>query len=309
MTGGESVSISPETISLEWEEWQGDIPFWRHAVAGSTAGIAEHVAMFPLDTVKTRLQAYSNARSPLAFTGAVRAIFAERGFFGFLRGWTAIAGGCIPAHIALFSVYEHTKQVLSVDGSLSSSSAAICGASATLAHDLIITPMDVVKQRLQLGCYTGVAHCVSSLTRTEGIRALFRSVPTTLAMNAPYGAVFVAVNEGLKESLNKKLSLGEHFITAGVAAAIASVATHPLDVVKTRLQTQDVLCGSSSCSRMIGTAPKYPSFHVAVKTIMKEEGVGGFYRGLLPRTMLSVPAAATCWGMYETVKKALSHLD
>ena len=29
-----------------------DIPFWRHAVAGSAAGIMEHVAMYPLDTVK-----------------------------------------------------------------------------------------------------------------------------------------------------------------------------------------------------------------------------------------------------------------
>ena len=31
--------------------------FWQHMLAGATAGIAEHVAMFPVDTVKTRMQA------------------------------------------------------------------------------------------------------------------------------------------------------------------------------------------------------------------------------------------------------------
>ncbi len=37
-----------------WEEWKADIPFWHHAVAGSAAGMMEHVAMYPLDTVKGR---------------------------------------------------------------------------------------------------------------------------------------------------------------------------------------------------------------------------------------------------------------
>lgn len=29
----------------------------QHMLAGATAGIVEHVAMFPLDTIKTRMQA------------------------------------------------------------------------------------------------------------------------------------------------------------------------------------------------------------------------------------------------------------
>ena len=300
-------SVSSES-PIDWEEWQGDIPFWRHAIAGSAAGVAEHVAMFPLDTVKTRLQAYSGSSgsSPLAFSSAIRAIFAERGLKGFVRGWSAIAGGCIPAHIALFSVYENSKLALTQpDGSLPAFSAAVCGASATIAHDLIITPMDVVKQRLQLGCYSGVSHAVHSLTKTEGWRALFRSVPTTLAINAPYGGVFVAVNEALKDLRPVDDQLHRHFLTAGAAASVASLVTHPLDVVKTRLQTQDVLCGRS-CSRREGAPPKYPSFSTAVRTILAEEGWRGFYRGLLPRTLLSIPAAATCWGTYETVKGLLS---
>ena len=34
----------------DWEEWDGTSPFWIHCVAGSTAGVVEHTALFPLDT-------------------------------------------------------------------------------------------------------------------------------------------------------------------------------------------------------------------------------------------------------------------
>lgn len=60
MTASESSSSSSSEAggsssfeeALEWEDWKGDIPFVHHAIAGSCAGIAEHVATFPLDTIK-----------------------------------------------------------------------------------------------------------------------------------------------------------------------------------------------------------------------------------------------------------------
>jgi solute carrier family 25 iron transporter 28/37 len=312
------MALAVETsVNLDWEEWQGDIPFWRHAIAGSIAGVSEHIAMFPLDTVKTRLQAYGGVSGrSLGFSEAFRSIINERGFSGLLRGWTAIAGGCIPAHIALFSVYEQSKRILSSSsGELTSERAALCGAVSTLAHDMILTPMDVVKQRLQLGCYAGASDCVRSLIRSEGFIGLYRSLPTTLFINAPYGAVFVALNEKLKDHSFFARPSNQYsgiFAAAGLSAAGAALATHPLDVVKTRLQTQDILClcpnQSPSCSlqQPPSAVVKYPSFLQAVRTIFLEEGLAGFYRGLLPRTLLSIPSAATCWGVYESAKRILA---
>lgn len=46
--------------------------------------------------------------------------------------------------------------------------AAIAGAAATVFHDAIMTPMDVVKQRLQLGYHKGMLDCVLTIRRTEG---------------------------------------------------------------------------------------------------------------------------------------------
>ena len=45
--------------------------------------------------------------------------------------------------------------------------AAASGVLATLAHDAIMTPMDTIKQRLQLGYYTGMRHCATAMLKTE----------------------------------------------------------------------------------------------------------------------------------------------
>merc|ERR1712224_867842 len=99
--------------------------------------------------------------------------------------------------------------------------AATCGALGTVAHDCILTPADVVKQRMQLGGYVGSLDCVASLWRREGPGSFYRSLPVTLAMNIPFMGMLVAANESLKIFLE----LGEgnlsdaplYFFSAGVS--------------------------------------------------------------------------------------------
>ena len=45
--------------------------------------------------------------------------------------------------------------------------------------------MDVVKQRLQLGCYENALDCVSRVARSEGLGAFYRSLPSTLILEMP----------------------------------------------------------------------------------------------------------------------------
>lgn len=300
----------------EWEEWDQSVPLWRHAVAGSCAGVVEHIGMYPLDTIKTHMQALRpGGRMPLG--AVIREISAESPL-RFMRGATAIASGCIPAHIALFTSYETTKRGLLREGEHEPMRAAFCGATSTFCHDMILTPMDVVKQRMQLGCYSSIGECLRHVRQREGVAALYRSMPTTLAMNVPFGSVLVAVNESVKLHLGlgqqqRQPSLIWYFLSAGLSGAVASAATQPLDVIKTRLQTQDILFSASSSSssspdsgaREAPGRPKYSGFRSAFSTIVREEGLLSLYQGLLPRMLHAIPAAAMCWGTYETVKSFL----
>lgn len=181
-----------------------------------------------------------------------------------------------------------------------------------IVHDMIITPTDVVKQRLQLGRYHGTLDCVMSVWRHEGLRAFYRSLPTTLISECPFHGVLVASNESLKMVLGldtrggacdalPSANIGLHFFSTGISGMMAAVITQPLDVVKTRLQTQDV-CGTADVAEV---SVRYSGLKSTVLLILREEGVQGLWRGTLPRLLFAAPSAAMCWGTYEVIKALL----
>lgn len=153
---------------------------------------------------------------------------------------------------------------------LSPTQAMLAGGVATLLHDFVMTPMDTMKQRMQLGHYNNLRHAFVSIVwgggdgvgsgvgGGEGWRGLYRSLPVTVMTNVPYGMIMMTTNEWLRGVLEdglygkygqqdqEKEEDGEtnpfHFTTimlSGMGAgAVASAITAPLDRVKTRLQTQ-----------------------------------------------------------------------
>ncbi len=125
----------------------------------------------------------------------------EEGVRRLYRGFPAVVTGAIPSHAVHFATYENLKHRLGgnepghhplVNG--------VSGGVATMAHDAIITPLDVVKQRLQVrdSRYTGVLQCIRTVFAREGLRAFYASYPTTVAMNVPYQAVHFAAYESFK---------------------------------------------------------------------------------------------------------------
>lgn len=77
------------------EEWSPDskLSFTHHMVAGSLAGLAEHITTFPIDTLKTHVQCERCGTS--SWKCAVEMIRRE-GFLRLWRGVTATFAGCIP---------------------------------------------------------------------------------------------------------------------------------------------------------------------------------------------------------------------
>ncbi|XP_019188206.1 PREDICTED: mitoferrin-like [Ipomoea nil] len=284
--------------------------FWEFMVAGSIAGMVEHMAMFPVDTVKTQMQAVGFC--PIKSVGirhAVQSILKSEGVAGFYRGIGAMALGAGPAHAVYFSVYELCKEAFSGGNPSNSAAHSASGVCATVASDAVFTPMDMVKQRLQLSSspYKGVFDCVRRVLREEGFKTFYASYKTTVLMNAPYTAVHFATYEGAKRGLmeiSPENARDERLIvhaTAGAAAGgFAALFTTPFDVVKTQLQCQGV-CG---CERF-----KNGSIKDVLQTIVKKDGYRGLMRGWMPRMLFHAPAAAICWSTYEAAKSFFSELN
>lgn len=206
--------------------------------------------MFPVDTLKTRMQAITSSTktSSITLRQSLGSILKLEGLRGLYRGIAAMGLGAGPAHAVYFSVYESSKKFLSSENRNNSVAHAASGVFATVASDAVFTPMDVVKQRLQLkgSPYRGVGDCVKRVLVEEGIGAFYASYRTTVVMNAPFTAVHFATYEAAKRGLmevspgsgGEDETLLVHATAGAAAGALAAVLTTPLDVVKTQLQCQ-----------------------------------------------------------------------
>lgn len=231
------------------------------------------------------------------------------------RGVNTLMVGCIPAHALYFSTYEAVKHsLLQENGDLSPTGGMAAGAAAAISHDVIMSPLDTVKQRLQLGHYRGMMDALHSITKYEGHSGLFRSFPITLLTNIPYGMIMVSTNEMMKQKLQQHggeeqqqpLTIRTCIVASSVGGMTAAALTTPLDRLKTFLQTQQLqpaLCGQQgSCPKLTGPPLE---LNRALSLILQKEGFGGLFRGMVPRVITHTPAVAISWTTYETCKQWL----
>jgi len=226
----------------------------------------------------------------------VKKIFKRHGVRGFFRGLPAMMIGAAPAHAVFFGAYEFTKHELG--GNMAGHrpvETALAGIAATISMDAILTPMDAVKQRMQIGKskYRSVADCLRKVYHGEGLGSLYAGYITTLIMNVPYSAFFFASYESYKIMLMPLVGDSEakgHLTCGAAAGGTAAALTTPLDVVKTRLQTQH------------DTGKRYGGMIDAAKTIWREEGIAGAFKGVKPRLLLHLTSGAIVWSVYEQMK-------
>ena len=314
----------------DWEVWDPtSLSFRHHMIAGIFAGVSEHIVFFPIDTVRTTLQAVSpdairshieetrseivnrQARfaqrirgvNPVQYAkyAAVKSHVHSQGWCVLWRGMSPTLCACIPAHALYFSIYESTKAYLGgKDNRLHANASAIAGALASVAHDAVMTPLDVLKQRMQLGLYPRPYVAFRSILKNEGFGALYASYFTTILMNIPNAAVLVVTNDWMKSILNPsgKQNFSAFLVSGLAAGALSGFVTCPLDVIKTRIQTQ---AGDS-----VVVQRKYTGFWQTCKLMVKEEGIRSLFMGVSTRIMQQAPSAALSWTVYETVKRLLN---
>ncbi|CAH8594233.1 unnamed protein product [Heterobilharzia americana] len=231
--------------SDDYEALPDTSPLSQHMLAGACAGVMEHIVMYPVDSVKTRMQCLrpvGGGNHPGLLTGLYRLVLQE-GISRTLKGSGAVIWGAGPAHAAYFGCYEKMKSYLATAPVGSTHvNHMIAGACATLLHDAVMTPADAVKQRLQIynSPYHNTLDCLRRVCLTEGPSALYRAYFTQLSMNIPYQTIHFVCYEHAQSVLNpnRQYLPWTHVLSGGIAGCFAAAFTNPLDVCKTLLNTQ-----------------------------------------------------------------------
>lgn len=230
-----------------------------------------------------------------------------------------------------------------------------------LAASIVYVPSEVLKTRLQLQGryqnphfnsgynYRGTLDAARTIVRTEGFSALFYGYSATLYRDLPFSALQFMFWEQFKEWAQQSKGSREigtplEFLTGAAAGGLAGAMTCPLDVVKTRLQTQvnpghgahtaKVKQGAAvdphishatdgkrikeASKRLISTSspsthrpkPGVPpldtsSVFVGLRMIYKHEGIGGWFRGVGPRFVWTSIQSGCMLFLYQIILRKL----
>mmetsp|Transcript_26642 Transcript_26642/g.72015 ORF Transcript_26642/g.72015 Transcript_26642/m.72015 type:complete len:397 (+) Transcript_26642:40-1230(+) len=295
--GGQAAQMPLFLVASAAESKQpsNSVPTWRSTVgnlaAGAIAGCAVESALYPLDTIKTRLQAMIGG-------GGLKALLQSGGGKGLYAGLWGNLAGVAPASAIFISVYEPVKR--SVEEAVSSDQqylgALIAGGAAGTASSLIRVPTEVVKQRLQTGEYKSAVNALRTIISQEGIRrGMYAGYGALMLRDLPFDAIEFVCYEQLKVAaqayLGRDLNTLETSVIGAGAGGFTGLATTPLDVIKTRLMVQ-------------GGAGRYKNFVDATVQIARTEGAAAFLKGWQPRLIWISLGGFVFFPALEAAKKA-----
>ncbi|KAJ2776181.1 hypothetical protein H4R18_005803 [Coemansia javaensis] len=284
----------------------------KSSIAGAGAGCVSAVATCPLDVVKTRLQyqgvlqeRHCGFRPYRGTLDTLRRIAAEEGVRGLYRGLAPMMMGYLPTWAIYFAVYESLKRELSgalrlPAGQTGVQVAAAMGAGATTS--LVTNPIWVLKSRFMTQSaytdyrYTSMWHAVRVIRAAEGWRGFYKGLGSSL-LGVGHVAVQFPLYEHLKRLLDadagQQLDSSRILLASATAKMVASSATYPHEVVRTRLQNQTA------------RPYKYTGIAHAVRLIYAEEGLCAFYRGLSTNLIRTVPASMITLLTYELLVRLM----
>ncbi|XP_073404642.1 dicarboxylate carrier SLC25A8 [Dendrobates tinctorius] len=183
------------------------------------------------------------------------------------------------------------------------------GTAACIA-DLFTFPLDTAKVRLQIQGetkglvnmkstqYKGVFGTISTMVKTEGPRSLYNGLVAGLQRQMSFASVRIGLYDSVKQFYTKgseHVGIGSRLLAGCTTGAMAVAIAQPTDVVKVRFQAQANVSGSR---RYKGTMEAY-------KTIAKEEGVRGLWKGTGPNITRNALVNCTELVTYDLIKDAL----
>ncbi|KEG12998.1 putative mitochondrial carrier protein [Trypanosoma grayi] len=290
-----------------------------HTVATQAAGGVSTIVLYPIDVVKMRfmsqdgtVQRQHNRQTYRSISEAFAAIYREEGLRALFRGChVAVLGAVVAWGVYMYlyrSLCAASEALVSRDGQGRMEDFVRCSllsAVASCSSALVCNPIWLIKTRMQLeelatgsshgstGNYSSFIRGTVFAVRSTGFCSLWRGVSAQVllglpnALNFPLYEVFKFYR--LQRTCRDSLSTQDVCVCSTVAKACVTVAAHPINVLKTRLQDHRSRCGEL----------QYVSLVQSVVLIWKRHGVRGIYRGIIPAFLQSVPRSVLTFVLYE----------
>ncbi|TNM85046.1 hypothetical protein fugu_009224 [Takifugu bimaculatus] len=188
------------------------------------------------------------------------------------------------------------------------------GTAACIA-DLVTFPLDTAKVRLQIQGesqivegsratkYRGVFGTITTMVRTEGPRSLYSGLVAGLQRQMSFASVRIGLYDSMKQFYTRgtdSAGIVTRLMAGCTTGAMAVAFAQPTDVVKVRFQAQ--VREAESGRRYNGTLDAY-------KTIARDEGVRGLWKGCLPNITRNAIVNCAELVTYDLIKELILKYD
>ncbi|XP_057782435.1 uncharacterized protein LOC131000510 isoform X2 [Salvia miltiorrhiza] len=271
----------PDTSSVGSEKatWVASpsYAFYHFGTSGAAVAAASTVT-HPLDLLKVRLQMQMvGQRGPLIGMRQLGINLVKN------EGLRALYMGLTPGLVrSLFygglrlGLYEPSLRLSEMAfGSPNILTKVVVGAFSGALATAVTNPVEVLKVRMQMGRLTtkGPLQELRKMAAEEGLTGFWKGAGPEMTRAAVFTASQLATYDETKRLVMRWTSLEDgfylHFIASTIAGGASTIATAPIDVVKTRLMLQRE-------SKTVGAYKN--GLHCAYQLLLKE-GPRGFYKG------------------------------
>ncbi|PZC81083.1 mitochondrial 2-oxoglutarate/malate carrier protein [Helicoverpa armigera] len=254
------------------------MPKYMNFIIGGASGMLAICVVQPADLLKTRMQLLGKKGKEMGLANVAKSIIKHEGIFGFYVGLSAAllrqatyGTGRLGAFNALFDLHKAHY------GPPSFPKKIILGMGAGAFGAYIGTPAEVALIRMTADGrlppekkrnYKNVFNALARITREEGITTLWRGASATVSramvVNGAQLGTYSQAREVLMSYMGDGLPL--HAVCAMIAGFITTVASLPVDIVKTRVQNSETGAGQME----------------VLRNVIKNEGIITLWSGLLP---------------------------
>uniref|UniRef100_A0A671LGI8 Mitochondrial uncoupling protein 2-like n=1 Tax=Sinocyclocheilus anshuiensis TaxID=1608454 RepID=A0A671LGI8_9TELE len=188
------------------------------------------------------------------------------------------------------------------------------GTAACFA-DLVTFPLDTAKVRLQIQGestaasgsavvkYRGVFGTIATMVHTEGARSLYSGLVAGLQRQMSFASVRIGLYDSMKQFYNRgseNANIVTRLMAGCTTGAMAVAFAQPTDVVKVRFQAQ--VRQSDGLKRYNGTMDAY-------RTIARDEGVRGLWKGCMPNITRNAIVNCAELVTYDVIKELILKYD
>ncbi|KAK8792768.1 hypothetical protein WA158_004932 [Blastocystis sp. Blastoise] len=266
--------------------------FLANLISGAFAGASTDLILFPLDTLKTRLQAHKSSLK-IKTTSSL------------FKGLAPALAGSIPSSAIYWCTYEMSKTVFgsqSVPEYLLPFVHLSSVAVADICTCLVRNPFEVLKNNVQVGTYKNTRLAMSGIWKNRGISGFLTGYKTLIMREIPFDGIEFVLYEYLKRKLTQytghSLSIYHNMLLGSFSGAVASFCTTPLDVVKTR-----------SMLTVVNTHKHSSSYISLFTSIIREEGWRTLFSGCGARVLWISLGGAVYFGSFEEFKRQIMKIS